>query len=126
MTVRAGAHEDIAYQLQQRASTLCELCTMWQPKVRGIAIDHPLGENTWGPSENTLQDTAYAAIVPRVESKANSDDESSQSITDTSGSGDEDDGELLEAMENVVLGEVYHLDSAALDVEDDLVLLSII
>ena len=121
-------NQDLDYQLARHESELCRLCVIWQSKVRALAgsKDH---SDDWGPSEVVLKAAAVLEVTERgtstchIEDDLCGEDDSGGSITDTSNGSNEDDGELLEEMEALMLSNLHQLDSATLDVEDDLLLL---
>ena len=110
-------HEDLDYQLLQRESELCRLCALWQSKVRGVTSNSP-GDGNWGPSEEAIKEAASLEVTGISTAHTDSCSDAGED-TDSSESDGRDDGDLLEEMETLLLTDLYHLDSAAYDVEDD-------
>jgi hypothetical protein len=102
------------YQLDQRQTTLTCLCVIWQAAVRGVPGERQM-DGPWGPEEADLRNaaeyrvvgswdeaTAHVEILPATPDESDGDDDFEQGV--------DDDGDLLEALENVAFSDAYRAD----------------
>ena len=100
----------ILYQLEKLSQDLCSLCAVWEAEVQAIpCID--VDPNSWGPSDAEI----LSARIPdngiamgQGDWTANSSDEDSDFDRCPS---EEEDDDLLEAIEAATLANVQHEDS---------------
>jgi hypothetical protein len=115
MIALTGTDPAISYQLQLRASELCQLCVAWQSKVSAIPCERPMGPS-WGPSEELLHNAAkhkFSASWDMAEQNISSyigtrgvendwgSDEEDSSDTEFDG------GDLFDTVESFALTDAY-------------------
>jgi hypothetical protein len=101
------------YQLYQRQTTLTHLCVTWQAAVRGVPGERQM-DSSWGPAEADLRnaaedqvvgswdEAAHFEILPATSDESDCDEDFERGV--------DDDGDLLEALENVAFSDAYHTD----------------
>ncbi|KAI5988027.1 hypothetical protein EDD15DRAFT_2464484 [Pisolithus albus] len=105
--IRGGADDDLAYELDCRASTLAGLCLMWQKQLR----DYPwTPDEEWGPSDQELHSIVQVPHFMCVDGDAG---ERLDGI-ESEGEVEDDrvlDDELLYVVEEFALADEYHQQS---------------
>ncbi|KAI6009918.1 hypothetical protein BKA83DRAFT_4504202 [Pisolithus microcarpus] len=105
--IRGGADDDLAYELDCRASTLAGLCLMWQKQLR----DYPwTPDEDWGPSDQELHSIVQVPHFMCV------DGDAGERLDGIESEGEEEDDrvlddELLCVVEEFALADEYHQQS---------------
>jgi hypothetical protein len=108
-----GHNADLAYQLDVQAKQLCRLCVTWRRNVHPLPGDEL--DNSWGPSDEELQDALVIEFNPSWLEELEDDDCSTRGNSDGSEDGDwqdvdeEFDSELVESMEAVAFTDEYRI-----------------
>lgn len=111
----------ILYQLESLSHNLCSLCAIWEPAVRSIpCMDED--PQSWGPSDPEIWSMQIAndGIATGQDWTIDSSEEIASEDSDTDRcASEENDDDLLEAIEATELADAHYEDNA----DDDMIIL---
>jgi hypothetical protein len=116
----AVADPVISFHLRSRADELVNICVVWKRKVQCIPCAWPV-VGSWGPSDEALLRAACDQVQPSFRNDDDDDDDESVEAGDLEYGeiGEIGDEELMDAIEDIALGDAYRYDRGT-DFEDDL------
>lgn len=114
LNTSSASNIDLVYQLDRYLKRLQILCVAWKSKTAMITPAYPM-PSSWGPSDQELQETAFAEFHGRWDESASCEDDDDSVDGDEEDGPDEDETALVEDLEQLALADTFHL-----DLEDDL------